>query len=88
MSSPTSPPAVRRSVAIPSALVDKAIEMAPERLRRNFNQLVRAALEEFVDRRKEEQFASDMQRMADDPEVQAEVRAIEREFAAADGDGL
>ncbi len=88
MSSPTSPPTVRRSVAIPSALVDEAIEIAPERLRGNFNQLVRTALEEYVDRRREEQFASDMQRMADDPEIQAEVRVIQREFAAADGDGL
>lgn len=88
MPSPRTTHTIRRSVAIPAALISEARDMAPEGLQGNFNQLVRIALEEFVARRREHRFAAEMEQMAGDPEVQAELRTIGREFGAADGDGL
>jgi metal-responsive CopG/Arc/MetJ family transcriptional regulator len=88
MTSPTQSSTVRRSIAIPAAVVEEATRMAPERLRGNFNQLVRTALEEFIQRRRDERFALEMERMAADPEILAEVRSIQQELAIADGDGL
>jgi post-segregation antitoxin (ccd killing protein) len=88
MSSPRSSHTVRRSVAIPSALVAEALSIAPQDLKTNFNQLVRTALEEFVARHREQRFAAEMERMARDPEIVAELQTIEDEFASAEGDGL
>jgi hypothetical protein len=88
MSSPRSSHTIRRSVAIPSALVAEAQGVAPPDLKTNFNQLVRTALEEFVARHREQRFAAEMERMARDPEILAELQAIEDEFAPTEGDGL
>jgi hypothetical protein len=44
---------VRRSVALPRRLADAALRAAPEQIRGNMNRVIRVALEEFVDRRKE-----------------------------------
>jgi hypothetical protein len=88
MSSPRASHTIRRSIAIPAALIEEAQNVAPAGPRTSFNRLVRIALEEFVARRREERFATEMERMAQDPDVQAELRTIEHEFAVADGDGL
>jgi hypothetical protein len=88
MSSPRASHTIRRSIAIPAALIEEAQNVAPAGPRTSFNRLVRIALEEFVARRREERFVTEMERMAQDPDVQAELRTIEHEFAVADGDGL
>ena len=79
---------VRRSVAIPSALVEEALDVAPASAKQNFNRLVRFALQEFVAKKKEEAFAAEMARMARDPQIQKENRRINRDFAATEMDGL
>jgi hypothetical protein len=75
-------------VALPSVLVSEATRLAPEGVETNFNRLVRTALEEYVERRRQEEFAAAMQRMAEDPEIQAEIQAVQRELAETEGDGL
>ena len=88
MSPKSSSTTVRRSVALPSVLVSEANRLAPEGVESNFNRLVRTALEEYVERRRQEEFAAAMQRMAEDPEIRAEIQAIQRELAETEGDSL
>ena len=79
---------VRRSVALPPALVEEAKDVAPPALRENFNLLVREALGEYVARRRQEEFDRQMAEMARDPDLRRESQALEREFRAAEQDGL
>ncbi len=79
---------LRRSFVLPVRLVEQVSEAAPPECRGNLSGIVRNALEEYVIRRREEAFAAEMQRMAEDPEIRAESAAIEREFRVAEGDGL
>ena len=79
---------VRRSVALPRALVEAAAAKAPPELRDNMNRLVRVALEEFVARRVEREFEQTMIRMAADPALRAASTAISDEFVDAEEDGL
>jgi hypothetical protein len=81
-------PTVRRSVALPRTLVDEVISSAPAPLRANFNRLVTTALHEFAEAQRAKAFGQAMQEMAADPEVQAECRAIARDFARTELDGL
>ena len=78
---------VRKSVVLSGKLLEAASRAAP-RLRGNFNRLVRTALEEFIRRREEEEFSEAMARMARDPAMRAESRAIEAEFRHTEMDGL
>ena len=87
MSSPNTTP-VRRSVSLPQDLVARALESAPQALKRNFNRLVRTALEEYIEARKASAFAEQMRAMAADPDVQREIATINHEFMNADTDGL
>ncbi len=87
MSSPNTTP-VRRSVSLPQDLVAQALESAPQALKRNFNRLVRTALEEYIEARKASAFAEQMRAMAADPDVQREITTINREFRHADADGM
>jgi len=82
------PTTVRRSVVLPRTLVEAAAAKAPPELRDNMNRLVRVALEEFVARRTEREFAQAMMAMAADPALRAATAAIAREFHDAEGDGL
>jgi uncharacterized protein YbaA (DUF1428 family) len=84
------PPAttLRRSVALPTALIGELNSVAPPELRANFNRLVILSLREYVSRRRRQEFDSAVAAMAEDPQVQAECAAIARDFAATEMDGL
>ena len=79
---------VRRSVALPGALVEELSALAPAELARNWNRLVTVALLEYAARRRALAFETQMAAMAADPGVQAECAIIAREFCVADLDGL
>ena len=79
---------LRRSVALPRALIGELNAVAPPELRTNLNRLVILSLQEYVSRRRRQEFASAVAAMAEDPQVQAECAAIARDFAAAEMDGL
>jgi hypothetical protein len=79
---------LRRSVALPSALLCELNSAAPPELRANLNRLVIVSLQESISRRRKQEFDSAMVAMAEDPEVQAECAAIAGDFAATETDGL
>jgi metal-responsive CopG/Arc/MetJ family transcriptional regulator len=79
---------VRRSVALPRTLVDEVTSIAPAPLRANFNRLVSTALRDFAEAQRSQALERAMQEMAADPEIQAECRAIARDFAHTELDGL
>jgi hypothetical protein len=81
-------PVVRRSIALPRTLVDEVISIAPAPLRANFNRLVTTALRDFAEAQRAQAFERGVQEMAADPEIQAECRAIARDFAHTALDGL
>lgn len=75
-------------MALPPALVERAMEAAPPELQGNFNGLVRSLLEAYVEQRRAYEFAEQMQSMAADPTIQRESAFINSEFVAAERDGL
>jgi hypothetical protein len=79
---------VRRSVALPSQLINEASAVAPPELRHNLNRLVTVALQEFAARRRERAFEQAIAQMAADPAIQAECAAITKDFTVAEADGL
>jgi hypothetical protein len=79
---------IRRSVALPRTLIDEVTSSAPPPLRGNFNRLVSTALREFAASQRAKAFERAMQEMAADPEIQTECRAIARDFAHTELDGL
>jgi len=79
---------LRRSVALPSALIGELNSVAPPELRTNLNRLVIVSLQEYVARRRREEFDRAIAAMAGDPQVRAECAAIARDFAATEADGL
>jgi len=79
---------VRRSVALPRTLIGELNSVAPPELRTNLNRLVIVSLQEYISRRRQQEFDRAMAAMAEDPQVQAECAAIARDFAAAEMDGL
>jgi hypothetical protein len=79
---------IRRSIALPRTLVEDVASVAPPPLRENFNRLVSTALRDFVEAQRAKVFEQAMQEMAADPEIQAECRAIARDFAHTELDGL
>jgi hypothetical protein len=79
---------LRRSVALPSALLGELHSVAPPELRSNLNRLVIVSLQEYVSRRRREEFDRALAAMAGDPQVQAECSAIARDFAATEMDGF
>jgi hypothetical protein len=82
------PTTLRRSVALPSALLGELHSVAPPELRANLNRLVIVSLQEYIARRRRQAFASAIAAMAGDPQVQAECAAIARDLAATEMDGL
>jgi hypothetical protein len=79
---------IRRSVALPRALVAEVTSVAPTPLRKNFNRLVTTALRDFAEAQRASAFERAMQEMAADPEIRAECRAIVRDFTNTERDGL
>jgi len=79
---------LRRSVALPSALIGELNSVAPPELRANLNRLVIVSLQEYISRRRRQEFETAVAAMAEDPQVQAECAAIARDFAATEMDGL
>ena len=79
---------VRRSFALPLRLLEEVREVAPDEGPGNLNALVRVALEQYVARRKDEEFGEEMERMAQDPDVQRESALILKEFRCTESDGL
>jgi hypothetical protein len=79
---------LRRSVALPSALIGELKAVAPPELRTNLNRLVILSLQEYVSRRRRQEFARAVAAMAEDPQVQAECAAIARNFAVTEMDGI
>ena len=79
---------LRRSVALPSSLISELNAVAPPELRTNLNRLVIVSLQEYVARRRWQEFDSAVAAMAEDPQIQAECAAIARDFASTEIDGL
>ncbi|MGA3028344.1 MAG: hypothetical protein ABSF98_26650 [Bryobacteraceae bacterium] len=79
---------LRRSVALPGALISELKSVAPPELRSNLNRLVIVSLQEYVARRRRQEFESAVAAMAGDPEVRAQCAAIAKDFAATEMDGL
>ena len=77
----STPSTLRRTVALPSALIGELKAVAPPELRTNLNRLVILSLQEYVSRRRRQEFARAVAAMAEDPQVQAECAAIARDFA-------
>jgi len=88
MSGGTSGTIIRRSIAIPRALAEEVAAAAPEGERQSFNRLVIAALNAYVKAQRRQAFAEEMARMAADPEIQREMKEIDREFRCTEMDGL
>ena len=82
------PKTIRRSVALPRRLVEEVIQAAAPDLGQNLNRLVTVALEEFLERRRQQAFEEAMARMASDPGIRAASAAINTELEVADADGL
>jgi len=79
---------IRRSLALPSALIGELDSVAPPELRTNLNRLVILSLQEYISRRRRQEFDRAVAAMAEDPQIQAECAAIARDFAATEMDGL
>jgi hypothetical protein len=82
------PSVIRRSIALPRTLVQEVTSLAPPTLRKNFNRLVSTALRDFATAQRTQAFERAMREMASDPQIQAECRAIARDFAHTEMDGL
>jgi hypothetical protein len=70
------------------ALIEEVTSVAPAPLRLNFNRLVSTAQRDFAEAQRANAFERAMREMAADPEIQAECRAIARDFAHTELDGL
>ena len=81
-------PVLRRSFALPQALVKQAQAFLPAEQRGNLNGLMKQALEDFVRQHRYEDFRKSVQRMARDPKTVAEQRRILEDTAGLDEDGL
>jgi hypothetical protein len=82
------PRTIRRSFALPARLIEQVSEAAPPEFGGNLNGAVRHALEDFVKRRKREEFGREMERMAADPQIQKISAEIDEEFRVTELDGL
>jgi cation transport regulator ChaB len=83
-----SPKTVRRSIALPSDLMEEVRSVAPPELRDNFNRLVTIALYDFAKRRKRANLEKAMAEMAQDPAMKKESAEISEEFLKSETDGL
>lgn len=79
---------VRRSVALPSVLLEEAFAVSAREIRSNLNGLVKLALKEYVERRKALDFERQMEEMAQDPFIQKSCQEIQADFRQTEMDGL
>ena len=79
---------VRRSIALPSDLVEEVRSVAGPELRDNFNRLVTVALHDFLKQRKRTNLERAMAEMAQDPAIKKESDKISEEFLQSETDGL
>jgi len=77
---------VRCRIALSQALVDEVTSTTPAPLRPEFDRLVRAALRHFAETQRANAFERAVQEMAADPRIQAQCRAIARDFAPTELD--
>ena len=88
MPTKTNSRSIRRSVAIPSQLVEEALRSAPKDIRGNFNRLVILTLRQYIASQKAAAFEQAMSQMAADPHISNELAAISKEFEPAGLDGF
>ena len=88
MPSTTKSRSVRRSVALPSQLVEEALSNSPQEIRGNFNRVVILSLQQYIASQKAAAFEHAMAQMAADPLIRAESAAIAKEFEPGEMDGL
>lgn len=79
---------IRRSIALPSELVEELRAAAPPELHDNFNRLVTSILVDFTKRQKKYQFETAMAEMANDPAIREVSSILSEEFTEAENDGL
>jgi hypothetical protein len=79
---------IRRNVTIPRRLVEEISFLAPTDATRDWNRLVIAALEEYVERHGRLRIEPAMAAMAADPWIQRETKKINKAFRKTDTDGL
>jgi hypothetical protein len=79
---------VRRSIAGPRDLFEELMALAPAAERKNMNRLILTAIRRYIEELKNRAFAEEMARMAADPEIRREIKAVDREFKATEMDGL
>jgi len=82
------PATVRRSIAGPRELFEELEALAPPGERENMNRLILTAIRRYIAELKGRAFAEEMARMAADPDIRREIKAIDREFRATEMDGL
>jgi len=85
---PGRPTSLRRSFVLPVRLLKEVREATPSDGPGNLNAMVRAALEDYVARRRDARFAEQVAKMARDPDLRRAGTAIAREFRGAERDGL
>ena len=81
-------PTVRRSIAGPRELFEELMALASPGERENMNRVILTAIRRYIEELKNRAFAEEMARMAADPEIRREIKAIGREFRATEMDGL
>jgi hypothetical protein len=79
---------VRRSIAGPRELFEELETLAPPAERKNMNRLILMAIRRYIAELKGRAFAEEMARMAADPDIRREIKAIDREFRVTEMDGL
>lgn len=79
---------IRRSVLLPTSLVESARAAAPVEIQDNLNRLVVVALQEYAAARQRLAFEDAMAKMSLDPQIIAESARITDEFRGAEADGL
>ena len=82
------PPVVRRTVAVPRALVDEAQSYSNDPTKTSFNDLIVLALQEYVENRRALAFAQALTEMATDPQILEQSRRIDAELQPVEADGL
>ncbi len=79
---------IRRSFALPAELIEQVSEAVPPEYGVNPNAAVRHALEDYLERRKREDFRRKMEEMAADPQIQAINAELNEAFKHTLLDGL
>jgi hypothetical protein len=79
---------VRKSIQAQAGLIKEFLACAKEAGAKNFNQAVKLAMEAFIADHRNRAIEEGLKRMAADPVIQDEFKAIQAMFRVAEGDGL